>query len=127
MTDINYAMGMSRTNGTLLPPDTHLKQSIYDILMTPLGSRLIQRDYGSLLPFLIDQPMNQASKIKMMSAIATAIVKWEPRVKVRQVQLTMNSDSSNGSGNIGWDVLLDLRSSDNSRIDTSLTLVRGAA
>ena len=124
--DIIFAMGMSRQDGTLLQPSDHLKQSIYDILLTPLGSRLMRRDYGSLLPFLIDQPINQATKLRLMSAIATAIVKWEPRVKVRQVQLSMNPDASNSTSNVGWDVLLDLRSSDNARIGTSLTIVRGA-
>lgn len=125
--DIQWAMGMSRTTGALLSPDDHLRQSIYDLLMTPLGSRILRRDYGSLLPFLIDQPANPATKLKLMAAIATAIVKWEPRVKVRQVQLSMNPDASNDTGNIGWNVLLDLRRADNTRLSTTLTLARGAA
>lgn len=127
MIAIQFAMGMSRSSGALLDPDRHLQQSIYDILMTPLGSRLMRRDYGSLLPFLIDQPINPATKLRLMAAIATALVKWEPRVKVRQVQLSMNADSTNSTGNTGWDVLLDLRYADNTRLHTSLTLVRGAA
>lgn len=127
MIDIQWAMGMSRTTGALLSPDDHLRQSIYDLLMTPLGSRILRRDYGSLLPFLIDQPANPATKLKLMAAIATAIVKWEPRVKVRQVQLSMNPDASNDTGNIGWNVLLDLRRADNTRLSTTLTLARGAA
>lgn len=127
MMDINFAMGMSRTTGALLSPDDHLKQSIYDLLMTPIGSRLLRREYGSLLPFLIDQPSSPATKLKLMAAIATAIVKWEPRVKVRQVQLSMNPDASNDTGNIGWNVLLDLRRADNTRLSTTLTLARGAA
>lgn len=127
MIDIQWAMGMSRTTGALLGPDDHLHQSIYDLLMTPLGSRILRRDYGSLLPFLIDQPANPATKLKLMAAIATAIVKWEPRVKVRQVQLSMNPDASNDTGNIGWNVLLDLRRADNTRLSTTLTLARGAA
>lgn len=127
MIDIHFAMGMSRTTGALLPPPEHLRQSIYDILMTPIGSRLLLRDYGSLLPFLIDKPMNPATKLKLMAAIATAIVKWEPRVKVRQVQLSMNTDATNTTGNTGFDVLLDLRTNDNTRLPTTLTLARGAS
>ena len=127
MMDINFAMGMSRTTGVLFSPDDHLKQSIYDVLMTPIGSRLIRREYGSLIPFLIDQPVNPATKLKMMAAIATAIIKWEPRVKVRQVQLSMNADGTNDTGNTGVNVLLDLRTSDNTRLPTTLTLARGAS
>ncbi len=131
MTAINnsimYAMGMSRTSGKLLNPSEHLRQSIHDILSTPLGSRLMRRDYGSLLPFLIDEPMNIATKIKMMSAIASALVQWEPRIKVRQIILTMNNDGTNETCNIGWNASLDLRLADNSLFSTSLSLVRGAS
>ena len=127
MMDINFAMGMSRTTGALLSSDDHLKQSIYDVLMTPIGSRLLRREYGSLIPFLIDQPVNPATKLKMMAAIATAIIKWEPRVKVRQVQLSMNADATNDTGNTGVNILLDLRRSDNTKLPTTLTLARGAS
>lgn len=125
--DIQWAMGMSRVTGQLLSPDDHLRQSINDIITTPIGSRMLRRDYGSLIPFLIDQPANPATKLKIMAAIATAIVKWEPRVKVRQVQLSMNTDGTNDTGNVGWNVLLDLRTSDNTRLPTTLTLARGAS
>lgn len=125
--DIQWAMGMTRATGQLLNPADHLHQSINDIITTPIGSRLLRRDYGSLIPFLIDQPANPATKLKIMAAIATAIVKWEPRVKVRQVQLSMNADGTNNTGNIGWNVLLDLRTSDNTRLTTTLTLARGAS
>ena len=124
---VHYAMGMSRATGVLLPPPEHLRQSINDIITTPIGSRLLRREYGSLLPFLIDQPANPATKLKIMAAIATAIVKWEPRVKVRRVQLSMNADGTNDTGNVGWNVLLDLRTSDNTRLPTTLTLARGAS
>lgn len=120
------AQGMSKTTGQLLAPDEHLRQSIYDILTTPIGSRLIRREYGSLLPFLIDDAVNPATKLKIMSAIATSIIKYEPRVKVSQVTLVMNPDASNATGNVGLDVNLDLKLSDNRRLNTSLTLVRGA-
>ena len=124
---VHYAMGMSRATGALLPPSEHLRQSINDIITTPIGSRVLRREYGSLIPFLIDQPVNPATKLKMMAAIATAIIKWEPRVKVRQVQLSMNADATNDTGNTGVNVLLDLRRSDNTKLPTTLTLARGAS
>ncbi|SPX13597.1 Baseplate assembly protein W [Escherichia coli] len=34
----------------------HLKQSVRDILTTPLASRVMRREYGSLVPDLIDEP-----------------------------------------------------------------------
>lgn len=125
--NIMYAMGMSRSHGTLMTPSEHLRQSVVDILTTPLGSRLMRRSYGSLLPMLIDEPLNLATKLKLMSAIATALVQWEPRLKIRQVQLSINPDATNSTGNTGVDMLIDLRLADNARFSTSLALARGAA
>ena len=42
--------GMHRTTGAGLSGIEHLRQSIADILTTPLGTRLQRRTYGSLLP-----------------------------------------------------------------------------
>ena len=39
----------------------HLKQSVRDILTTPLASRVMRREYGSLVPDLIDEPMNNTA------------------------------------------------------------------
>lgn len=114
---MNYAAGMSRETGKLLGFDEHLHQSIFDILMTPLGSRLIRRDYGSLLPYLLDTPITATTKIKMMAAIATALIKWEPRIKVRAVRLFLMDN--------GLTVTLELQK-DNEPFATAINLTRGA-
>ncbi len=77
--------GMSRTTGQRLDSLEHLRQSITDILTTPLGSRVMRRDYGSLLPELIDQPLNGATALRAYSATVVALMKWEPRVRVTQI------------------------------------------
>ena len=46
---------MNRYTGeTLKNESDHIKQSIADILLTPVGSRIQRREYGSLIPMLID-------------------------------------------------------------------------
>lgn len=81
-------IGMSRITGRRIsdsaPVYTHLHQSIHDILTTLIGTRLCRRDYGSLIPHLIDQPSNQATQLRLMSAAVTAIIRWEPRVKINR-------------------------------------------
>jgi len=77
--------GMSRTTGQRLESLAHIRQSITDILTTPLGSRVMRRDYGSLLPELIDQPLNGATALRAYSATVVALMKWEPRVRVTQI------------------------------------------
>ena len=71
--------GVNAKTGKALSGAEHLRQSIADILTTPVGSRVMRRDYGSLLPLLIDQPLNPATKLRLFAATAHAIAKWEPR------------------------------------------------
>lgn len=52
--------GMDATTGKPLSGDAHLAQSVADILTTPIGSRVMRRSYGSLIPSLIDAPINAA-------------------------------------------------------------------
>jgi len=78
--------GMSTTGKPLSGLD-HLRQSIADILTTPIGSRVMRRDYGSLLPSLIDQPQNNATTVRLYSAITSALMRWEPRSRLSRVSI----------------------------------------
>jgi phage baseplate assembly protein W len=78
---------MDRTTGRRIAGMDHLKQSIADILTTPLGSRLERRTYGSLLPGLIDAPDNAVTRLRCYAAIASALMKWEPRLRVTRVRM----------------------------------------
>lgn len=78
---------MSNTTGKALSGDAHLAQSIADILTTPLGSRVMRRDYGSLLFELIDRPINGAIRLLMHAATAIALRRWEPRLQLTRVLL----------------------------------------
>ena len=80
--------GMSRTSGKLIDGNDHLAQSIADILSTPIGSRVHRRDYGSMLFELIDQPLTGALRALFYAATALALSRWEPRLKLRQMNLT---------------------------------------
>lgn len=79
--------GMGRSTGRQASGVEHLRQSIADILTTPIGSRLMRRDYGSLLPELIDHPANGANKVRIYAATAGALMKWEPRLRLSRVQI----------------------------------------
>lgn len=81
MTAAKYT-GMNRETGEALTDPDHIRQSVQDILLTPVGSRVMRRRYGSLLSALIDQPQNAALRLQIMSACYMAILQWEPRVKL---------------------------------------------
>lgn len=80
-------IGMDARTGKRLSGLDHLRQSIADILSTPIGSRIGRRDYGSLLPELIDQPMNAAGRMRIYAATALALLRWEPRIRLTRVTL----------------------------------------
>lgn len=86
--------GMSRTTGRGLTTDEHIGQSITDILTTPLGSRVERRGYGSLIPDLIDQPLNPANLLRIQAASIMALLPWEPRVSIFSTGLTLGESGA---------------------------------
>lgn len=80
-------IGMDKSTGAPLEGDAHLAQSIADILSTPIGSRIMRRDYGSLLFELIDQPVNGALRMLLHAATALALRRWEPRIRLDRVRI----------------------------------------
>jgi uncharacterized protein len=80
--------GTNASNGKPLTGIAHLRQSITDILTTPLGSRVMRRDYGSRLPDLIDAPLNGETIMELYAATAEALQAWEPRFQLAQVTVT---------------------------------------
>jgi phage baseplate assembly protein W len=80
--------GTNASTGKPLTGLAHLRQSITDILTTPLGTRVMRRDYGSRLPELVDAPMNGDTIMELYAATAEALQNWEPRFQLSKVTLT---------------------------------------
>ncbi|UYM14256.1 GPW/gp25 family protein [Endozoicomonas euniceicola] len=78
--------GTDAVSGKQLSGLDHLRQSITDILTTPVGTRIQRRSYGSRLFELVDAPMNRATLIDIYAAAAEALEIWEPRFKVEQIR-----------------------------------------
>ena len=86
--------GINAFTGKRLGGIAHLRQSITDILRTPLGTRVMRRDYGSKLPRLVDAPINKGTIMDITAAAAAAIARWEPRMKVQKIQVVAASPGS---------------------------------
>jgi hypothetical protein len=80
---------MNRRTGAALSKLEHIAQSIDDILTTRQGTRVERREYGSLLPELVDQPLNPATRLRLYAATAMALMRWEPRISLAQVELVV--------------------------------------
>ncbi len=86
-------IGMDARTGKPLSGTAHLEQSIADLFATRIGSRVCRRDYGSMIPDLIDQAMNAAGRLRLFAAAAIAIARWEPRLRLEQVTLEHGADT----------------------------------
>ncbi len=80
-------MGMNEQTGKELDGFAHLRQSIRRLLTTPIGSRVMNRMYGSRLFSLIDAPVNPATQALIYQAVAEALDRWESRYELEQVSL----------------------------------------
>lgn len=78
-------LGLSRTTGLAITDVEHISQSLSDILRTPVGTRVMRRDYGSLLMAMIDQPQSPALELQIKVACYMAVLKWEPRITLTSV------------------------------------------
>lgn len=80
--------GMDKKTGKALSGRSHLTQRLNDILTTPLGSRVMRREYGSRLPRLVDRPINASLKLDLVHATAEAISRWEKEFILKRVLLS---------------------------------------
>lgn len=78
-------IGMDRRTGLPLSGIEHLRQSIEDILSTPLGSRRMRPEYGSKLRRFVDLPVTGGWKSSVQAEVARALGRWEPRLKLERV------------------------------------------
>ena len=99
--------GVDASSGKALTGLGHLKQSIRDILTTPIGTRVMRRDYGSRLFELVDAPLNGSTVVEIIVATAEALAKWEPRLRLISVQVESAGDSGVVTLNLEGEYLPD--------------------
>ena len=65
--------GIDQKTGKWIDDLEHLKQSVYLILATPLGSRVMLPEFGSELIDLIDRPMTASNELQIYAATIEAL------------------------------------------------------
>lgn len=108
--------GMNRNTGLGISDTEHISQSMRDIMLTPVGSRVMRREYGSLLSALIDMPQNPALRLQIMVACYSAIQKWEPRIR-----LTAISFETDDAGEMYVDIT-GMRTDTGASVSTTVSL-----
>ena len=110
-------IGMNRETGKAITETDHLRQSVRDILLTPQGSSLARREYGSLLSALIDQPQNPALRLQIMAAVYVALQRWEPRLQLDTITINSSMDGA---------MVIELAGQRNDGVPVSLSVSTGA-
>lgn len=80
--------GMDRHSGRSLSGCDHVWQSVQNILTTPVGSRVMRRDYGSRIFELLDAPLTSSTISAITAATAEALLRWEPRIRLQRVDVS---------------------------------------
>lgn len=96
-------IGMNRNTGGEISGYSHLVQSIEDICTTPIGTRVMRREYGCQIADLVDWPLNNATRLQAYAAITIALMRWETRIRLSRVQLSL--------GDVAGQAILDIEGS----------------
>ena len=119
-------LGMNAASGRAISATDHIIQSVRDILITPVGSRVMRRDYGSELFYLIDQPQHQATRLRLMAATVQALINWEPRITITKVDVLTGATASALTIELTWQ-RKDGGAPDSKTESASITIPTGAA
>ena len=79
--------GMNINTGRTISDMEHLRQSITNILSTPIGSRIMRRDYGSRLFKRSDAPLTGELLAEIYADVVEALFSYEPRFEVTNVSV----------------------------------------
>lgn len=86
--------GMDARTGKAIAGLDHLRQSIRMIVLTPKGTRVMLRTFGSRLLQLTDRPMDSAGQLDLIAATAEAVMTWESRLAPTEVTMTVGGDGA---------------------------------
>ena len=70
----------------------HVRQSILLILQTAKGERVMRPDFGARLSDLAFEPVTQATITLAQHYVKEALIRFEPRIEVLEVEITRNPE-----------------------------------
>jgi len=65
-------------------------EAIWMILSTDWGERVMRPDFGAGLRSFVFGPLSQTVLQQVQTRVQESLVKWEPRINVEQVSVTIN-------------------------------------
>ena len=86
-----------------------VRQAIYTVLDTDPGERVMRPDFGCGLRRWLMHPNNPATRAGIQREIESALARWEPRIKVTEVNVSPTDDRSTVLIELHYEHLLDQR------------------
>jgi phage baseplate assembly protein W len=68
-----------------------VEQAIRIVLGTDWGERVMRPDFGAGLNSFVFGPLNQTTLRMVQTRVQDSLIKWEPRIDVEQVKVTVDS------------------------------------
>jgi uncharacterized protein len=101
--DLNITFKPHPVTGDLIvkKDEAAIKQAVANLLMTNKGERPFQSNLGSSIRKSLFEPLDSATAAKIGTAIENCLLTYEPRIKIRSLELEIDFDSN------GYEVLLD--------------------
>ncbi|WP_454919218.1 GPW/gp25 family protein [Xanthobacter sediminis] len=90
--------GIDRRTGRPLRGWDHVVQSVFVILATPIGRRVMRRSFGFAGTGLIGRRFTPQVVALWRLALVLALERWEPRVRVRRIQVLGEVDEVRAGG-----------------------------
>lgn len=87
-------IGMNINTGRTLSGVDHIMQCVTKILTTPLHTRVNRRPFGAELADVVDAPNNPATRVRLYAAVATALMRYEPRLRLVRVSLSTSPEDA---------------------------------
>lgn len=82
---------IDRNTGLSISENEHIIQSLLDIATTAIGTRVMRREYGTILVPKVDAPMNAEYRMLLMSSLTMAFSQYEPRIEIRRINLKIKN------------------------------------
>lgn len=98
--------GIDRRTGQPLTGWAHVVQSVFVILSTRIGARVMRRGFGSAASGIIGRRMTPATLALYRLLVVVSLERWEPRVRVRSIRPTATVDAAR-AGSLGLSISVD--------------------
>ena len=91
-----YPVGTDRDGAVSLSQgEQDIREAIWIILATAHGERVMRPDFGCGIHELVFAPMTPSTFALVKKTVNDALVRWEPRIEVENVEVGPDSETDN--------------------------------